>query len=186
MFFYHVISDRPKKEGEHILLDETHPNGVHERVYAQMDMVEDIYRHPEKYEGKELTHVVDVALRELALEKVRKEKYPQYPSRMASLYVSKTFKEAEQWADYFAGLGRPTYGIAKIKVNGNCYYGDAYKCFDGTISEEENLRLAEIYWENGLNEDGKDRIVEILVDGDIEFVEIVKIMNANVPEEDRI
>ena len=57
MFYYHVISDRPKKEGEHILLDETHPNGVHERVYAQMDMVEDIYRHPEKYEGKELTHL---------------------------------------------------------------------------------------------------------------------------------
>ena len=88
---------------------------------------------------------VDVALRELALEKVRKEKYPQYPSRMASLYVSKSYDEAVRWGKYFARVGCPTYCVAKIKVNGNCYYGDAYKCFDETISEKENLRLAEIY-----------------------------------------
>ena len=186
MYFYHVISDRPKKEGQHLLLDETHHNGVYDRVYAQMETVEDIYRNPDKYAGKELPHTVDVALRELALEKIRKEKYPECPSRMAALYVSETLKEAEQWGDYFAGLGRPTYGIAKIKVNGSCFYGDAYKCFDGTISEEENLRLAELYWENGPNEDGKDRIVEVLVDGDIEFVEIVKVINANVPENEKI
>ena len=114
------------------------------------------------------------------MEKVRKEKYPQYPSRMASLYVSKSFKEAEQWGDYFAKLGRPTYGIARIRVNGNVYEGDAYKCFDGVIDEEENLRMAEIYWRNEENEDGRERIVEILADGDIEFVEIVKEINANI------
>ena len=179
-YFYHVISDIPKSAGEHIILDETHPNRVHQRVYAKLETVEDIYRHPEQYEGKELTHDVYVALRELALEKVRKEKYPQYPSRMASLYVSRSFKEAEQWGDYFASLGRPTYGIAKIRVNGRCYEGDAYKCFDGSVHEEENLKLAEIYWENGPNEDGCPRIVEILVDGDIEVAEIVKVINANI------
>lgn len=32
--------------------------------------------------------------------------------------------------------------------------GDAYKCFDGSIDEKENLRMAEIYWQNGANEDG--------------------------------
>ena len=111
-----------------------------------------------------------------------KEKYPECPSRMAALYVSETLKEAEQWGDYFAGLGRPTYGIAKIKVNGSCFYGDAYKCFDGTASEEENLHLAELYWENGPNADGREKIHELLVDGDIEILKIVKVMNANIPE----
>mgnify|MGYP000810796244 FL=1 len=115
-----------------------------------------------------------------ALEKVRKEKYPQYPSRMAALYVSKTYEEAERWADYFARLGRPTYSVAKIEVNGRLYHGDAYKCFDGTVSEEENLRQAEIYWLNGPNEDGREPIVEVLVDGEIEVVEIMKEINANV------
>ena len=40
--------------------------------------------------------------------------------------------------------------------------------------------MAEIYWENGQNEDGRERIVAILADGDIEFVEIVKEINANI------
>ena len=182
MYYYHVISDIPKHKGEHILLDENHPNGVHQRVYAQMETVKDIRNNPEAYRGKELTHVVDVALRELALEKVRKEKYPHYPSRMASLYVSRTYEEAEQWGDFFAKIGRPTYGIAKIKVNGNTFTGDAYKCFDGSIDEEENIRQAEIYWQNGPNEDGSQPIVEILADGDIEVVEILKEINANIPE----
>lgn len=146
MIFYHVVSDKPKFVGQRFKVDEEHPYGVYERVQEQMEIVEDIYKNPEKYEGIELSHSVDVALRELALEKVRKEKYPQYPSRMAALYVSKTYEEAGRRADYFARLGRPIYSVAKIEVNGRFYYGDVYKCFDGTISEEENLRQAEIYW----------------------------------------
>ena len=47
-FFYHVVSDMPKKAGEHILLDETHPNGVHKRVYDHIKTVEDI----EKFMGE--------------------------------------------------------------------------------------------------------------------------------------
>ena len=180
MIFYHVVSDKPKFVGQRFKVDDEHPNGVYNRVYAQINVVEDIYKNPEKYEGVELTHEVDVALRELALEKVRKEKYPQYPSRMASLYVSKSYDEAVRWGEYFARIGRPTYCVAKIKVNGNCYYGDAYKCFDGTISEEENLRLAEIYWLNGPNEDGNEPITEVLVDREMEVVEILKEINANI------
>ena len=178
-FFYHVISDIPKKVGEHIILDAKHPNGVSKRVNDELETVKEIYNNPGEYRDKELTHKVKVALRELALEKVRKEKYPEYPSRMASLYVSRSYEEAERWADYFAELGRPIFGIAKIKVSGNIYEGDASKCFDGCTDEKENLRLAEIYWQNGANADGHEPIVEILVDGDIEIMEIVKVMNAN-------
>lgn len=46
MFFYHVVSDKPKQVGQHFILDEKHPNGVYERVYAQISTVEDIYRNP--------------------------------------------------------------------------------------------------------------------------------------------
>ncbi len=180
MVFYHVISDTPKHAGQHILLDDRHPNGVHRSVYARFDDASLICRHPDKYDQAALSHEIRVALRELALEKVRKEKYPQFPSRMASLYVSKTYEEAERWAEYFARIGRPTYGIAGVSASGRAYTGDASKCFDGTASEKENLRLAEIYWENGPNEDGRPPIPEILVDGDIEVLEILKVMNANI------
>lgn len=107
MIFYHVVSDKPKFVGQRFKVNEEHPNGVFERVQEQMEIVEDIYKNPEKYNGAELNHSVAVALREFALEKVRKEKYPQYPSRLAALYVSRTYEESERWADYFARLGRP-------------------------------------------------------------------------------
>ena len=123
-----------------------------------------------------------MALRQLARTKVRIEKYPDCPSRMASLYVSRTYEEAERWGEYFAKLGRPTYGIAKIKVTGRLFEGDAYKCFDGCTDEKENLRMAEQYWQNGANEDGQEPIVEILADGDIEVVEIIKEINANIEQ----
>ena len=42
MVYYHVISDMPRKEGEYVLPDAEHPNGVYRRVYAQLETVEDI------------------------------------------------------------------------------------------------------------------------------------------------
>lgn len=158
--------------GQHIVFDENHHNGVWRRVNEKLDIVSDIYNNPKKYKDIELEHHTSVALRELALEKVRGEKYPSFPSRMACLYVSKTLEEAEKWFDYFVSLGRPTFQIVKLQVNGNMFYGDAEKCFDGKLSEKENLILAEKYWENeGFNENA---IIEMLVDGDIEVIEIVK------------
>jgi len=38
-YFFHVISDIPKKVGEHIILDDKHPNGVHKRVYEELETV---------------------------------------------------------------------------------------------------------------------------------------------------
>lgn len=172
LFVYHVVTEKPMCIGQHIVFDENHHNGVWQRVNEKLDIVCDIYNNPEKYKDIELEHHTSVALRELALEKVRVEKYPNYPSRMACLYVSKTLEEAEKWFDYFVSLGRPTFQIVKLKVNGNMFYGDAEKCFDGKLSKKENLILAEKYWEN--KDCDETSIVEMLVDGDIEIVEIVK------------
>lgn len=43
---------------------------------------------------------------------------------------------------------------------------------DGRLTEKENLTLAEKYWEN--KDFDEISILEMLVDGDIEVVEIVK------------
>lgn len=99
---------------------------------------------------------------------------------MSCLYVSETLKEAEDWGEFFARIGRPTYCIVKLKVEGNCFIGDAAKCFDGQPDKQENLRLAEIYWENKSNDAEERSICEMLVDGRITVVEIVKEINANI------
>lgn len=171
-YFYHVVTEKPMYVGQHIVFDENHHNGVWQRVNEKIDIVCDIYNNPKKYKDIELEHHTSVALRELALEQVRVEKYPNYPSRMACLYVSKTLEEAEKWLDYFVSLGRPTFQIVKLQVNGNMFYGDAENCFDGKLSEKENLILAEKYWKN--EDFNESAIIEMLVDGDIEVVEIVK------------
>lgn len=174
LYAYHVVTDRPMQLGQHIIFDEEQHSGVYQRVMEKLDVVNDIYLHPDKYDADNLEHHTSVALRELALEEVRKAKYPMYPSRMGCLYVSKTVKESENWFEFFTRIGRPTYQIVKLRIHGSCFVGDATKCFDASLSKEENLRLAEIYWENKENPNGESPIIEMLVDGDIEVVEILK------------
>ena len=171
---YHVVTERPMHLGQHIIFDDQHHSGVYERVQKLSGVVEDIYRDPEKYRGQELEYPLKVALRELALEEVRREQHPDYPSRMSCLYVSETLQEAAQWAEYFISLNRPTFSIVKMRVSGNLFAGDATKCFDGCVDHAENCRMAARYWENGENPPGKPPIKEILVSGDLEVVEIIR------------
>lgn len=168
-FAYHAVTERPMPP--RICLDEGHPNGVRARVEAQRGIVEDIWANPEKYREEELPYPVKVALRELALEKVRREKYPGYPSRMGCLYVSRTWQEARHWAEYFDRLGRQVFGVVKLKITGVFFAGDAAKCFDGTADEAENRRLAERYWENRTDPRDEPPIVELLAAGGMEIVE---------------
>lgn len=172
--FYHVVTKRPMKLGQEIIFDDSHHSGVYERVYNLKDKVNDIYNNPKKYKDVEFEHHTKVALRELALEQVRKTKYPHYPSRLASLYVSKTLEEAESWYNYFISLGRPTCQIVKVSVDGNSFTGDACNCFDGTLDKEYNLEQAEIYWKAKDNIKGKKPVYETIVDGNIKVAEIIK------------
>lgn len=174
IYAYHVVTDKPMQLGQHILFDEEHHSGVYERVMSKKELVKDFYEHPEKYDIETLDYPLSVAIREFALEEVRENKYPGYPSRMNCLYTSRTQEESGQWFDYFTSLGRPTYQIIKVKVKGRCFVGDATKCFDAALDKEENLKQAERYWENKENPPGERGIVEMLVDGDIEVVEIIK------------
>lgn len=177
---YHAVTERPMREGQHILLGRDNHNGVYARVMGKRELVERIYANPAAYQGRELEHHTAVALRELAMEEVRQRFFPQYPSRMACLFVSETLKEAEDWAAFFANdCRRPTYHIVRLRVRGGLFAGDACNCFDGVPDKARNLALAENYWRNGPN--GGDRpIKELLADGDILVEEIVREINKNI------
>lgn len=179
MFAYHVVTERPMTVGQQIAFDEHHHSGVYQRVMEREALVRDVYAHPEKY-PLPLEHHLDVALRELAMEQVRQEKFPAYPSRMASLYVSQTLEEAKRWAEFFTRIGRPTFAIVKLRVEGRCFVGDACNCFDGTPDLAANLAKAEHYWCNLPNDEGEP-IHEMLVDGVITVEEIIEEINANLP-----
>lgn len=180
MYAYHVVTDRPMFVGQKIIFDKKHHSGVFNRVYEKLDIVKEIYANPTAYNAKTLEHHTSVALRELALEEVRLKKFPQYPSRMRCLYVTKTLDEAENWANFFVKIKRPTFQIVKLEIEGNYFMGDATKCFEGQLDKELNLKLAEQYWENKVDENDKHFICEMLVDGHITIIEIIKEINANI------
>ena len=53
--------------------------------------------------------------------------------------------------------------------------GNANRCFDGTVDKEKNLDLARAYWKNDAKaEEVHQPVVEVLVDGGIEVIPILK------------
>lgn len=84
------------------------------------------------------------------------------------------------WAESFIKWGRPTYQIVQLSIKGNYFIGDANNCFEGQLNKEKNLSLAVNYWENYPNIKGEAPIKEMLVNGDIEVIEIVETINANL------
>lgn len=67
IFAYHVVTEKPMYLGQHIFFDANHHNAVWQRVNDKLDIVNDIYLKPGKYENIELEHHTSVALREIAL-----------------------------------------------------------------------------------------------------------------------
>ncbi|GAB2571679.1 DUF2441 domain-containing protein [Gracilibacillus alcaliphilus] len=176
LYVYHVVTEKPMKLGQIIIFDKHHYNGVYHRVMACKNILDGAkpIDNLSKFINSNLEYWTVRTYRELALEKVRKEKYPKYPSRMSCLYTSKTFSDAEMWADSFINSGRNVYQIVKLRTDGKVFDGDAYNVFDGTDNSEENERNADYYWSQKPNKLGKDKLVETLIDGNIEVIEIVK------------
>ena len=174
-YYYHVVTEKPMQIGQIIKFDiNNNQSGVYKRVMDKKDIVNDIYNNPDKYKQSDLEHHTKVALRELAMEEIRQKNYPNYPSRIASLYVSKDLKDSYMWAETFIKKGRNVLQIVKIKTTGNEFTGDAYNCFEGSIIKEDNLNNSYNYWDNLPNKEGKEPIYETIIDGDIEIVEIIK------------
>lgn len=176
---YHVVTERPMHPGQRLLFDEAHHNGVYKRVMEQKALALEFYDNP-WCAAAELEHHTAVALRELALEEVRRRQHPNYPSRLACLYVSEQLEDAEKWAELFVQWGRATYHIVKLRVRGGKFVGDANNCFAASRDKQENLRLAQRYWDNAPNLQGEPPIREILADGSIEVVELVREIGKNL------
>jgi hypothetical protein len=177
---YHVVTDTPMHPGQIIHFDEHHHNGVYQRVMDKLEIIRDIYAHPDHYDADTLEHHSAVALRELALEEVRKKHYSAYPSRLSCLYVSNDIEDAKKWGELFVTWGRPTYHVVKLNIYGNRFIADANNCFSPSLNRETNLSMAQRYWKNEPNLSGELPITEILVDGTIQIVDIIEQINKNV------
>ncbi len=173
IYVYHVVTEKPMFLGQQIIFNGDHHNGVYNRVMTckrilngenpQCDLTDFIKLDLNKW--------TSVTYRELALEQVRCKEYPHYPSRLSCLYTSRTLEDAKNWAEFFNQIGRKVFSIVKLKVVGRIFDGDACNCFDGTDSEEDNLKKSRHYWRNDIS--NEKTIIETLIDGMITVIEIV-------------
>jgi len=172
IYVYHVVTEKTMKLGQIIIFDNNNYNGVYNRVMDCKNVLDGdkSIDNFSEFINSNLEYWTVRTYRELALEKVRKEKYSSYPSRMSCLYTSKTLSVAEMWANSFINNGRIVYQIVKLRTDGKVFDGDAYNVFDGTDDAKENERNADYYWSNKPNKFGKEQLIETLIDGNIEVV----------------
>lgn len=166
---YHAVTERPMSKGQVIVFDKNHHNGVYERVMTakQIENGENPTGEFADMIRKDLDKWLNIANRELSLEYVRKNEFPDYPSRMACLYTSENLQEAKNWTKYFNDIGRKCYSVVKIRVEGNCFSGDACNVFDGY-----DLEKARHYWRVDTQNDRP--IIETIVDGRLTVEQIIE------------
>ena len=192
MILYQVATDRNYKVGDILLFNKDVPNGQHNRVFnsdfrlngarPSDEMYSVAKRRLKKFKSKDdiysLAHIFesyDVAIKEIALEEVRKEKFPDLPSRLHCMYLS-TSKEialenAKSMANNREKNGR-IFQVVAVKLNGAIFKaGKVYVNREGK-SYAYYKEKANAYWkQKGL----KDvEVKEILFEGEAEIVEIIK------------
>lgn len=110
------------------------------------------------------------AIREVIVEMVRLQEYPQYPSRLSCLYATKTYEDVMKWKVLFDSYNREILQIVKLRVHGNSFEGDGNLLpkEDG-VPFSRKIEQAREYWQGNVQND----LSELLIDGKIEVVEIV-------------
>lgn len=111
------------------------------------------------------------AIREVVVEMIRLQEFPQYPSRLSCLYAAKSYEDILKWKDLFHSFNRDILQIVKLRVNGNSFEGDGYLLpkEDGA-SFARKMDQAREYWRGNI----ENGLPELLVDGEIEVVEIME------------
>ena len=160
--FYHAYSGEKVNLGNILVFNSGTHNKMYDEVYNReykingMDANELLIN---KKRNQERSFSVDefelllntvnsdaFVLRELALEEVRRISYPNYPSRLSCLYVTKTEEDAINWSKILKRNKKESKQILTLELTGEIF------CFDGNlikrqnISYQEHLDNAELYW----------------------------------------
>ncbi|WP_230501213.1 DUF2441 domain-containing protein [Sutcliffiella rhizosphaerae] len=111
------------------------------------------------------------AIREVLVEMVRLEEFPEHPSRLSCIYAAKSYEDVLKWKEIFEAHYRNVLQIVKLKVQGNYFEGDGNLLpkEDG-ISFSRKMAQAREYWKGNL----KNELPELLVNGRIEVCEIIE------------
>lgn len=188
LYVYHIVTRKKMSLGQIISFDNDQKNTLfsfffeREQVNSKGEdfflILRENYSDKGLYLDKEnadvainYTNQTIRAIREVIVEMVRLQDFPEYPSRMSCLYASKNYEDALKWKEVFDSYNRKVLQIVKLRVNGNSFEGDGKLLpkEDG-IPFSQKIDQAREYWE-GI---GNKELSELLIDGHIEVVEIIE------------
>jgi len=108
-----------------------------------------------------------IDMTEKFVEKIRKEKFSDKPSRIGAIFVSPTLKAVKNWKFHGGDF------IYKVEIDGNYHIadGEIYTNID-TDLDDGNMELAEKdtikYWQGKLP---YKRLIEIIIQGKVKILE---------------
>ena len=185
---YHLVTRKKMNLGQIIHFDDNQRNTLYSFFFEREQLNskrEDFYQIIKTHtsnEGMDLNSenaslVVTYAnqtiraIREVIVEIVRLQEFPQYPSRLSCLYATKSYEDVLKWKEVFTSYNRDVLQIVKLRVKGNSFEGDGNLLpkEDG-VSFARKMEQAREYWRGNV----KNELPELLVDGEIEVVEIIE------------
>ena len=162
--FYHAYSGKKVNVGDILAFNSDTQNKMFDDVYNNEYKIDGIDANElliTKKRNQERSFSIDefelllntvnndaFVLRELALEKVRKMKYPNYPSRLSCLYVTKTKEDAINWSNILKRNKKECRQILTLELTGEIF------CFDGNLMKRQNVSYqkhldnAKLYWDS--------------------------------------
>lgn len=191
LVLYQVATDRNYKVGDIIYFNKDIPNGQFNRVFNcdfrlnEIRPSDEMYavakRKFKKFKSKNdiysIAHILeyyDVAIKEIALEEVRKDKFPTLPSRLHCMYLSISkdivLQNIKTMASNREKNGKVFQAIA-VKLNGTIF--KAGKVYVSREAKSFNYykEKANDYWkQKGLKD---NEVQEVLFEGTAEIVEIL-------------
>ena len=184
--FYHAYSGEKVNVGDVLVFNSGTHNKMYDEVYNNEYKTDGIDANElliNKKRNQERRFSIDefelllntvnndaFVLRELALEGVRKMKYPNYPSRLSCLYVTKTKEEAINWSEILKRNKKKCKKVLTLELTGEIF------CFDGNLMKRQNvsyqkhLENADLYW-NSMDSNNS----EIIFYGEAKVIEIENI-----------
>lgn len=187
MIVYHIVTRNKMNLGQIIFFDKNQNNTLYRFFFERkhhnskgedfIQILQDHYTNEGLNMNAENAEVaikyVDQtirAIREVIVEMVRLQEYPDYPSRLSCLYAAKSYDHALKWKELFDSYNRNVLQIVKLRVIGNSFLGD------GSLLPKEDgvpfsrkIEQAREYWQGKLITD----LPELLVYGKIEVIEII-------------
>ena len=112
------------------------------------------------------THFVTY-LREVIWENVRRDEFPELPSRQRCLWLIPTLEGVKYWLERMKPNG---YQVLRVQVTGRIHRANELYLLGDSEPMSQTIEKARLYWSGSFPEGGQE---EILFEGRVKVIEVV-------------